>query len=344
MKPDISIIVPVFNAGRYLKKTLQTILVQSYRNIEVLCINDCSSDNSREVIDFYARTDNRIKCYNFELNRGAPAARNYALNVASGHYVAFVDADDELLPNALIKLFSIASRYNTDAVKGNMLVKAKFRPPRPHSRNHKSVLFQRDFCSCREIHHMLQYQTYIFRLSLIKNNRVFFDEDLHNFQDPVFMARLLPQCKSISLIKDIVYVHNIRPGSISASNWKFVNYSSLILGVKRAFKLLEKDGHKNAALQISKVIERSWYKFEKMPIYLTTKECFMVFTLLRSLYQETNMPSYFKGTNGHKASKILSHIFSGEYLDALKLLKKNNKFFILNNIRKKLYSLALVLR
>ena len=89
----VSVIVPVYNCEKYLKKCLTSILNQSYNNIEVLVVNDGSSDNSQKIIDGIAASDFRIKAWQ-QPNQGVAAARNYALNNAIGDYYLFVDGDD----------------------------------------------------------------------------------------------------------------------------------------------------------------------------------------------------------------------------------------------------------
>lgn len=105
----ISVIIPVYNTERYLERCLQSVLQQTYGNIELICVNDGSTDGSAEVLARYAAKDSRVKVLTQE-NRGQSAARNAALKIAGGDYVFFVDSDDfihpqtfEVLLNALQK-------------------------------------------------------------------------------------------------------------------------------------------------------------------------------------------------------------------------------------------------
>lgn len=94
MKPGlISIVVPVYNAEKYLKKCLDSLINQTYKNLEIICVNDGSCDNSYNILKEYAHLDSRIIVINQE-NRGASEARNAALDNASGEYIMFVDSDD----------------------------------------------------------------------------------------------------------------------------------------------------------------------------------------------------------------------------------------------------------
>ncbi len=96
-QPLISVIIPVYNAAAYLPRCLESIFAQSYKNLEVVCVNDGSTDDSAEVLSDFAARDNRLRIFSQE-NRGAAAARNVGIKEAKGEYVSFVDADDYLLP------------------------------------------------------------------------------------------------------------------------------------------------------------------------------------------------------------------------------------------------------
>ena len=89
----VSIIVPVYNAERYLHRCIDSVLAQTYTNFELLLINDGSKDNSGEICDEYAANDSRIHVFHKE-NGGASAARNYGLDKATGKYICFIDSDD----------------------------------------------------------------------------------------------------------------------------------------------------------------------------------------------------------------------------------------------------------
>lgn len=93
MKPDISIIVPIYNVESYLEKCLFSLINQSHKNIEIICINDGSTDKSEEIIEKYIKLDSRIKSFNQE-NKGVATARNKGLELAQSPYIQFCDPDD----------------------------------------------------------------------------------------------------------------------------------------------------------------------------------------------------------------------------------------------------------
>lgn len=97
MKEDselVSIVVPVYNAEKFIKDTIKTVQDQTYKNWELILVNDCSTDNSIDIINDYIKEDKRIKLINLENNSGAAIARNTGIENATGKYVAFLDSDD----------------------------------------------------------------------------------------------------------------------------------------------------------------------------------------------------------------------------------------------------------
>lgn len=90
----VSIIVPVYNAEKFIRETIQTVLNQTYKNWELLVVNDCSTDNSKKIIEEYEKKDKRIHMIELEHNSGAAIARNTGIENSKGRYIAFLDADD----------------------------------------------------------------------------------------------------------------------------------------------------------------------------------------------------------------------------------------------------------
>ncbi len=110
--PSISVIVPSYNSERYIKSTLQTIVSQSLKNIEIICVDDGSTDSTCKIIESFMKNDSRIKLIK-QKNQHAGVARNNGIGVATGDYVVFCDSDDKLRDEALMKLYKKA--INTDA-------------------------------------------------------------------------------------------------------------------------------------------------------------------------------------------------------------------------------------
>lgn len=112
VKDLVSIITPVYNCAKYLSKTIESVQGQTYINWEMLLIDDCSPDNSAEIIETYAQKDKRIHYIKQPKNGGAALARNAGLSVAKGRYIAYLDADDIWLPNKLEHQIKFMTKNN----------------------------------------------------------------------------------------------------------------------------------------------------------------------------------------------------------------------------------------
>lgn len=112
---DISVIVPIYNVENYLDHCITGILAQSYRNFELILVNDGSMDNSKSICERYEKLDARIKLIHQE-NQGSGAARNRGLDIAKGKYVYFCDADDYMEPTLLEENYFIAEKYEVNMV------------------------------------------------------------------------------------------------------------------------------------------------------------------------------------------------------------------------------------
>lgn len=113
--PKISVIIPVYNVKEYLPKCLDSVLGQTLHDIEVICINDGSTDNSIEILQNYATKDKRLKIIN-QANGGISSARNAGLKMVQSDYVMFVDSDDYIAPNMAEKLYNMMIKENPDVV------------------------------------------------------------------------------------------------------------------------------------------------------------------------------------------------------------------------------------
>lgn len=115
--PKVSVILPVYNASRYLECCVDSILNQSLSSIEIICVNDCSTDNSLEILHRLREKDDRIIIIEQSVNLGAGAARNVGMEAARGEYLSFLDADDYFSP----EMFKVAVE-NADSLNLDLFV------------------------------------------------------------------------------------------------------------------------------------------------------------------------------------------------------------------------------
>ncbi len=111
----ISVIIPVYNTEKYLRQCLDSVLNQTYRDLEILVIDDGSTDRSSQICDSYSEKDNRVQVWHRE-NRGVSESRNFGLRNSSGEWVSFVDSDDWLNENMFQTMVDMAEKYHADTV------------------------------------------------------------------------------------------------------------------------------------------------------------------------------------------------------------------------------------
>lgn len=103
MNEIVSVIMPMYNSVKFLDKSIESVLLQTYKEWELIIVDDCSEDNSKEVVNSYMRLDSRIKLISFPHNMGVAEARNIGIKAAKGRYIAFLDSDDFWLPTKLAR-------------------------------------------------------------------------------------------------------------------------------------------------------------------------------------------------------------------------------------------------
>ncbi len=213
--PKITIIISVYNSEKYLKQCLESIKNQTLSDIEIICIDDCSKDNSLKIIEEYAKNDSRFVILKQEVNQGQGIARNKALNVANGEYIMFVDSDDWLESKACEILYNQAKRNNNDLVIFNyyryLENKKKFirctNRTIPFKRiNNKTQIKLTDNPNNFFISSYAWVQ--IYRKNLLKDYNIKFSEH-RNCEDDIFNIKAFLYSKSASIIEDCLYNYRI---------------------------------------------------------------------------------------------------------------------------------------
>lgn len=121
----VSIVVPVYNTSKYLDQCLQSLVNQTLKEIEIICVNDASTDNSLEILNEWATRDSRITVINFEKNRRQGAARNVAIQQARGKYIGLIDSDDYIYEDMYRSLVANSDGFTADIVVANLNAKHK---------------------------------------------------------------------------------------------------------------------------------------------------------------------------------------------------------------------------
>lgn len=213
-----SIIMPVYNTALYLKKSIQSVIEQTYENWELICVNDGSTDDSLEICEHYAKQDSRIKVFS-KVNEGVSVARNFGLKKVTGERVIFLDADDWLTLNTL----EVFSKYplsvdfiiaNHFEVFTNGFTEAKqINVSDISTKETKDGIIE--FC-VRESQwrkedrygHLRPVWAKCFSRELIEKSNVTFISELKYGEDMVFLLSYLLECQSIAFTNESLYYYN----------------------------------------------------------------------------------------------------------------------------------------
>lgn len=204
----MSVIVPVYNVAPYLKRCLDSLLAQTLRNIEILCIDDCSTDNSLEILNQYALKDKRVHVISSQTNQGAAVARNKGLKVAKGQYLGFVDPDDAVDLKFYERLVRTACEKNADLVKARIKAYPLKGEPSISCLN-KAVK--------KNIYHFTcEWQSALYKHDFINKHHICFPAECPKAQDVVFLARVIYKRPNLALIDDVCYHYYKREGSLDS--------------------------------------------------------------------------------------------------------------------------------
>ena len=218
-KPLISIIVPIYNAEKYLNQCIESILEQTYENIELILVNDGSKDKSLEICNIWSKKDKRVVAIN-KTNGGVASARNAGLDIAKGQLITFVDNDDIVEKNIYEKMYSDMLTHNADIVMCNSRSFTSL-----ESRSDKGYQNYEPFeISNKElVHRMLSFEkifcssvwSKLYTKEIIGNVR--FKEEITLGDDYYFNGVIYPKVKCFYYNATPLYNYRIREGSICRS-------------------------------------------------------------------------------------------------------------------------------
>lgn len=205
-KPVISVIVPLYNAELYIGKCLDSILGQTYPNVEVIVVDDASTDYGGRLCEERAAWEKRLQVVHFAHNRGPSAARNEGVRRARGTYVSFVDADDSVEPDLLEKLYDNLLETGADiSICGAYGIRQEDAPAGTFSRQEAIRCLAR---GC-PFHHVPWGRLY--PLELVR--RCPFEEQIFYSEDLLFLYQLFQQVEKVSYLPDKLYHYTCREGS-----------------------------------------------------------------------------------------------------------------------------------
>lgn len=213
----VSIIVPVYNVEDYLDECVNSLVKQTMQEIQIVLVDDGSTDQSGKMIDDYAALDDRIIALHKE-NGGQSAARNHGLQYATGEYILYVDSDDYIVLDACEKLYETAVRFDADIVQGDLENEEKLII---NSSSFRKIPSENKAVSTKQfLKEKVQTETYdivpvlyLVRSSLIIRERLLFPEG-YTYEDQLYTFQLLTKDATIVKIRFPFYFYRMdRPGS-----------------------------------------------------------------------------------------------------------------------------------
>lgn len=252
----ISIIVPVYNVEPYLNRCLDSILHQSYRDVEIILVDDGSTDASPSICDEYARLDNRVKVIHQE-NGGLSFARNVGLDYASGEYIAFIDGDDYILPSMYERMLETMKTTDAELVMCSYL----------NIREDNSYMdvaniqrwsgsgmefMQTDGIVCNYVWNKLYHR------KLFSGTRFPVGK---TFEDIFVMHDIFAEAKKVSIIPDVLYVYQQREDGISKNLLSYHRMDFLRALVERLRFLLQVGAGERAVVYHIGQIYTVWKRY-----------------------------------------------------------------------------------
>ena len=213
----VSIIVPIYRVETYLRRCVDSILKQTYKDIEVILVDDGSPDNCGKICEELALNDCRIRVIH-KKNGGLSSARNAGLQIAKGEYICFVDSDDWIAENYVECLLRTIFSYNADMSACN-LQKIHDGDEQQTKQSDKVDLIddEKYLCALTESSFAGYAWNKMFRAAIIESNSLHFDEQIFNGEDLPFVLEYLQYCNKVAYIKNVLYYYYIRPGSITTT-------------------------------------------------------------------------------------------------------------------------------
>ena len=244
-KPLLTVIVPVFNTEKYLRKCLDSIVYQTYQNIEVLIIDDCSTDNSKSIVFEYQKEHHNLKYYKNDNNMGVGYSRKFGAENAEGDYIAFIDSDDWIELNYYDKMIKTILEDKSDiAVSGVISEYNNYISAEPRYEINYHQVIDSSFA----LRIMAKYYMQNFYISPNMNNRVYkkslvVDNSICNdfskqAQDNYSSFFAFLYASKVSLVPDIYYHYYQRSGSAvhSFSEEYINNYFNVLKHIKQTLK------------------------------------------------------------------------------------------------------------
>ncbi len=205
----VSIVIPVYNVEKHLRQCLDSVVNQTFKDIEIILINDCSPDNSLQIIKEYQQKDDRIVLVDLKKNTGIGLVRNEGLKIAKGKYITFIDSDDWLAKDYVEVLYNVIEKYQYDVISPNFYEydesSKKFyqgnQPQCFYNINISSIKLKQKFLYFEKTHYLRK----LFNLEFLRKNNIVFH--INKLEDTLFIWEVLLNTDKFMFIEDKLYYY-----------------------------------------------------------------------------------------------------------------------------------------
>lgn len=235
MEEKVSVIVPIYNVESYLRRCLDSLVKQKHQNIEIIMVDDCSTDNSASIAKEYAEKYPRFLFIQKEVNGGLSAARNTGMKATTGEWLAFVDSDDWVTEDYISAMYEVAKKDNADVVMssicyayedGSCKEMSPFSDLTTASSQGEKVALSRAYAATR-----------LYKKSFIDATGICFPTDIRRSEDIATVVPWLTRAESISILQRPLYYYYQRAESLSNMNHKNVDVSFVPKTIERMIAL-----------------------------------------------------------------------------------------------------------
>lgn len=234
----VSIIVPIYNVLEYLERCINSLFQQKYKNIEIILVDDCSTDGSRELAQKLAKKDSRCIFIQREKNGGLSAARNTGMKVASGEWLAFVDSDDWVTEDYISAMYDVAKKDDADIVMSSIYYyyeNGSYKEVSPFADLTTKSSQREKIALCRPY-----AVTRLFRKTFIKNSMLEFPTNVWRAAEQGFIIPLLTKTEKISILHKPMYYYFQRKNSNSNKNHQNIDITFYPKSIENVIKNSEK--------------------------------------------------------------------------------------------------------
>ena len=223
----VSVIIPVYNVESYLEQCIDSVLGQSFTEFEVICVDDCSTDNSLNILHEYANKDKRILILQNKINKGQASSRNRGMEIARGKYTYFLDSDDYIELNAIEKLYNYAEQFETECIYFNSRIMKEMEavgngPSLSYGLTdiNKKVydgpsLFK--ILNEKDLYTSSVWRCF-WRTDFLINNGLRFADDLRTSEDGPFSLKAILCSKRVTVVDENYHIYRRHEGTLSTES------------------------------------------------------------------------------------------------------------------------------